>query len=61
MDMKHNYVCKECGSAHLIKEASAMWDIESQTWFVDMIYDEVYCMECDTHERCEVDVEKVVL
>lgn len=40
-------ICPKCGSADIVKDASAQWDEENQCWSLSGTYDGETCQACD--------------
>ena len=41
------YVCKACGSDQVSRDAWASWDVHSQKWELESVFDQAFCSECD--------------
>jgi len=39
-------VCPSCGSDDVAADASARWDVETQSWQIYGIFDNKMCQEC---------------
>lgn len=39
-------VCSDCGSAEVFRDAYASWDIDTQQWIMQAVYDEAVCDAC---------------
>ena len=44
---KIKYVCNDCGSDDIRKDAWGIWDIEIQGWELDTTYDNYHCENCE--------------
>lgn len=45
---KIEYACPQCGSTHILKDATAWWDVEAQQWKLsDHLLDFTNCADCD--------------
>ena len=54
--------CTHCGSTEVYRDAWAEWDVESQSWVLQDVFDYAYCCRCDGETRIEmkeIDDEKV--
>lgn len=47
-----HYVCKQCGSDNLTKDATARWDHATEAWVLSDVFDDTFCNECDV--ECDV-------
>lgn len=45
--MKVKKVCANCGSDNVVTDAWVSWDIDSQQWVIDDIFDNDYCKSCE--------------
>jgi hypothetical protein len=50
MAFKTMYICSNCGSGNVYKDALARWDLKSQTWLIHILSDTVICQGCDDNE-----------
>jgi hypothetical protein len=39
--------CSICGSTAVSRDAWARWDVGSQTWMLQHVFDYAYCHACD--------------
>ncbi len=39
-------ICKHCGSDHLTRDASAVWDVGVQGWILAGVQDRSVCEDC---------------
>lgn len=46
-------VCGNCGSENILKDAYAIWSVESQEWELLAVYDNTRCEECGAEDSCE--------
>ena len=47
MSTKHKLICRDCGSEHVLVDAYATWDIESQAFVVAATFDSgARCEDC---------------
>ena len=54
---KCKYVCSECESENVKRDAWAAWDAETQTWEIASVFEAAWCDDCDgktTLEAIEV-------
>ena len=47
------YVCKECRSMDVKRDAWAVWDIKTQAWELLSTYDTAYCNACEGETTLE--------
>ncbi len=40
-------VCSHCGSADVLRDAYAYWDVDRQEWVLEAVYDDAFCRACD--------------
>ena len=40
------FVCSQCGSDQIVKDAWAEWDTENQCWELGSIFDHTECQGC---------------
>jgi hypothetical protein len=45
--MKVQKVCKTCGSDNVVIDAWASWDVDSQEWVLENVFDQDFCNDCD--------------
>lgn len=45
------YVCQNCGSNRVTRDAWAEWDVEMQQWSLGSIYDQAFCHRCEVDTR----------
>lgn len=51
---KYRVVCRECGSDDVLADAYASWDVESQRWEAEDVFDKgSHCNACDGECRLE--------
>lgn len=43
---KARYVCLECQSTNILRDAYAAWDFEKQEWIIHSVYDDMICADC---------------
>ena len=43
---KYNYVCDECGSTNILRDAWAEWNVEKQDWVLSEYFDNTECGDC---------------
>lgn len=43
----HKYVCSECGSENVRRDAWAAWDVETQSWELAAVFQAGFCDDCD--------------
>jgi hypothetical protein len=53
MSAKHQMVCKTCGSADVVCDAWASWDVEKQDWVLNNTFDDTFCNKCE--ESCKIE------
>jgi hypothetical protein len=60
MDKKHksdkgpiHMICKECGSDNVVRDAWASWDLSSQQWVLEDLFDYGYCNFCEGESRIQ--------
>lgn len=46
MAYEKEMVCKTCGSHRVRRDADVMWDVNSQKWMLEGIYDNATCDDC---------------
>ena len=52
-----NIVCSKCQSKNVMRDAWAVWDVESQEWILGNVFDQGFCDDCDGESRLdEVDL-----
>lgn len=44
---KDIFVCSECGSEDIVKDAWVRWNVETQEWEIEETFSETYCHECE--------------
>ena len=44
--MKIKYVCKQCGSDHVGRDAFCDWNVNTQQWEIANLMDNDFCFEC---------------
>lgn len=47
------YICKNCGSSDVRRDAWAEQDPETGEWVLAEVYDHAYCMSCDNETSLE--------
>jgi hypothetical protein len=47
-NVKIKYVCPECGSDEVSRDACVRWNVDSQAWEPTGIYDDAHCDACDS-------------
>ena len=52
-EKKIKMICSKCGSDNVSRDASACWDISTQSWELLAAYDNAYCDHCD--EDCDLE------
>lgn len=45
---KDIFVCSECGSEDIVKDAWVKWNVETQEWEIDDVFSETFCTECES-------------
>lgn len=45
------HICVACGSDQVMREAWAAWDLTTQDWVLDTIFDYAYCQRCLAHRQ----------
>lgn len=40
------YTCSECGSEHVERKVTQVWDVGTQSWLCDDLEEETYCHNC---------------
>lgn len=40
-------VCGHCNSDRILVDAWAAWDVESQDWVLDAVFEQTFCSDCD--------------
>ena len=43
--------CSSCGSADILRDAWACWDVDTQQWVLHSCYDEYRCETCDVQSK----------
>jgi len=49
--MPVNYICRECDSEEVTRDAWAAWDLDAQKWALGAAYDYAYCHMCEAETR----------
>ena len=44
---KLKMVCSTCGSDQVLRDAWAEWDVASQDWVLQNVFDAAYCEKCE--------------
>jgi hypothetical protein len=44
--MKHKIVCSHCGSENIKRDAWATWNVDTQEWDLDDVFDSCFCEDC---------------
>jgi ribosomal protein L37AE/L43A len=39
-------ICKYCASEKITRDASAVWDVRSQSWVLSAVQDQMVCEDC---------------
>jgi hypothetical protein len=39
--------CARCGSANVLRDAWACWDVRSGDWVLASVFDHAFCVHCD--------------
>ena len=47
MTNKERPLCEVCGSAHVVLDATAIWDIHTQQWVLAGTMDSATCEDCE--------------
>jgi hypothetical protein len=47
MAQKVKLVCPKCGSEDISRDASAHWSVETQSWEISGVFDDMSCNYCD--------------
>ena len=42
-----DYVCSNCGSEGVTRDANAVWSTETQEWELEAVFDQAFCRDCD--------------
>lgn len=42
------FVCGKCGSDEIVSDAWAEWSIETQQWELGQVFDQTFCLACET-------------
>lgn len=50
---RHAYICHICGSDHVTRDAWAVWDVATQAWVLDTLFDHAHCHQCLSATRLE--------
>lgn len=45
--------CYRCGGTDVLKDAFAVWDVETQSWDLHSTYDHAVCNTCDGETKLE--------
>jgi len=45
--MKIKYICIQCGSDHVSRDASCRWNIETQQWEIANFTNFTFCHDCN--------------
>lgn len=54
---KVTFVCSQCGSDDVSRDAWAEWDVDEQQWVLRAAFDHAHCHPCDGETRLiEVDL-----
>jgi hypothetical protein len=56
---KITYVCTECGSDDIRKDAVVAWDVETQTWVLTSIFDNSDCCSCGNSGNYAIKIKEV--
>ena len=51
--MDKKYICKNCRSEDVYRDAWAEWDITEQQWVLQNWFDAAYCNDCDKESDLE--------
>ena len=43
--------CASCGSADILRDAYACWDVDTQEWVLHSCYDEYRCEACGAQSK----------
>jgi hypothetical protein len=43
---KIKIVCSHCGGENVMRDAYAEWDVASQDWVLQNVFDQGYCDDC---------------
>ncbi len=54
---RHAHICHICGSDHVTRDAWAVWDVATQDWVIETLFDHAHCHHCLGPTR----IEQVVL
>lgn len=46
--LKNKMICGTCGGENVRRDADAVWDVESQEWVLNAVYDNATCEDCET-------------
>ena len=50
-------ICNECKSENVVFDAWARWDKNTEQMALDKIFDETYCIDCDSQPSVD-DIER---
>jgi len=42
------FVCSNCGSHQVVRDAWAEWSVHDQEWQLGEIFDHTFCLTCET-------------
>ena len=42
------FVCSNCGSDDIVSDAWAEWSIETQQWQLGQVFDQTFCLACES-------------
>jgi len=58
MTPKVQMICEKCGSTQVLRDAWAEWDVESQEWVLQNVFDHAVC-ESDVCNGAETAIDEV--
>jgi len=47
------YVCAACDTTAVVREAWAAWDVATQAWRLEELFDFAFCQQCHRRTRLE--------
>lgn len=47
MTIKLKMICSTCGSDQVVRDAWAEWDVATQEWVLQNVFDYAYCQACE--------------
>ncbi|PKP92356.1 MAG: hypothetical protein CVT77_09240 [Alphaproteobacteria bacterium HGW-Alphaproteobacteria-16] len=52
-DSRMTYVCAACDTTAVVREAWAAWDVATQAWRLEELFDFAFCQQCHRRTRLE--------